>query len=81
MNILVGEDNDGSARVKTSHKLSFSTLALGAGWEVRAAVGGLKSREGYGVMFVMMKVTMRGESMRPSDREVISLTCDTQKAS
>ena len=32
-------------------------------------------------MFVMMKVTMRGESMRPSDREVISLTCDTQKAS
>ena len=44
MNILVGEDNDGSARVKTSHKLSFSTLALGAGWEVRAAVGGLKSR-------------------------------------
>ena len=44
MNILVGEDNDGSARVKTSHKLSFSTLALGAGWEVRAAVGGLKSQ-------------------------------------
>ena len=40
MNILVGEDNDGSARVTTSHKLSFSPLALGVGsgtgWEVRA---------------------------------------------
>ena len=48
MNILVVEDNDGSARVKTSHKLSFSTLALGAEWEVRAAVGGLYSQRRRG---------------------------------
>lgn len=43
MNILVSEDNDGSARVTTSHKLSFSPgLALGvggAGREVRAVWG------------------------------------------
>ena len=47
MNILVGEDNDDSDRVKTSHKLSFSTLALGAvaEWEVRAAAGGCSHRE------------------------------------
>ena len=61
MNILVGEDNEGSARVTTSHKLSFSPgLALG----VRRVGGQGWGHLGERLMFVMI-VTMREESMSP----------------